>query len=112
MYACQELSRKLWHVRKRIAAADAYCDAQLEGRSELATLRASLRKAWRHIDQLVFVAYQIAGSPWPGKIPCPHCGAPPELRTHTQRANPDGGPWVHVPLRTHYDGKQCEGEGE
>lgn len=105
VHACQELARKLWHQRKRIAAAATYCDEQLADRPDV---RDAVRKAWRHIDQLAFIAFEIAGSPWPGKIPCPHCGAPPEIFGANQKPNPAGGSWLHVPVHFHYDGKQCE----
>jgi hypothetical protein len=48
----ESLSRRIHHLRERIRQASAYLDGLTEG------------------------AMKVAAEPWPGKLPCPRCGAP------------------------------------
>lgn len=103
--ALQELSRKMWHLRARIRAAQAHFETLT---ADQPGLTEALRKAWRHLDYLVAAAYELACSPWPGKIPCPHCGAPPEIFGHNHRRPSGGGYVVAIPVHVHYDKRECE----
>jgi CRP-like cAMP-binding protein len=74
----QQLARQLTHVRRRLRQASSYLDGLLQR------------------------AEGTSREPWPGKLPCPHCGAPAVLvRAELRREG-------HVVVHDHPDGVHCE----
>jgi hypothetical protein len=69
---------------------------------QLAYTRRRLRQASHYLEGLLQRAEGTSREPWPGKLPCPHCGAPAVLVTAEQRSE---GPIV---VHEHPDGVHCE----
>jgi len=69
---------------------------------QLAHLRRRLRQASKYLDGLLQRAEGTTREPWPGKLPCPHCGAPAVLVRAEQRSE------GHVVVHAHPDGVHCE----
>jgi hypothetical protein len=69
---------------------------------QLAYARRRLRQASNYLDGLLQRAEGTSREPWPGKLPCPHCGAPAVLVRAEQRSE------GHVVVHDHPDGVHCE----
>jgi hypothetical protein len=69
---------------------------------QLAYTRRRLRQASNYFDGLLQRAEGTSREPWPGKVPCPHCGAPTVLVRAEQRSE------GHIVVHQHPDGVQCE----
>jgi hypothetical protein len=69
---------------------------------QFAYARRRLRQASNYLDGLLQHAEETSREPWPGKLPCPHCGAPAVLVRAEQRSE---GPVV---VHEHPDGVHCE----
>jgi hypothetical protein len=76
----QSLSRQIQHLRKRI------------------------RQAGGYLDGLTVGAMKVAAEPWPGKLPCPRCGAPVVMVLSMPNETRPGG---HELVRRHPDGVLC-----
>lgn len=71
---------------------------------QLAYTRRRLRQAAAYLDGLLRRAEADSHAPWPGKVPCPHCGGPTVLSgSEPQR---EGG---HLLVHKHPDGVRCQG---
>jgi hypothetical protein len=68
----------------------------------LAHARHRLRQAFEYLDALMRAAEEEASAGWPGKLPCPHCGAPAANVKAEQRAQ------GHSVVHQHPDGVRCE----
>jgi hypothetical protein len=64
--------------------------------------RERLRQATEYLDSLLLKAQNEAQSLWPGKLPCPHCGAPVSQVRAEQRAQ------GHAIVHDHPNGRGCE----
>ena len=119
LYLCLMLSdEEAGRIRDLAAAADRgtllrWVGELLEDRKErsallqqlarqLAYMRRRLRQASNYLDGLLQRAEGTSREPWPGKLPCPHCGAPAILVRAEQRGE------RHVVVHEHPDGVQCE----
>jgi hypothetical protein len=71
---------------------------------ELAYTRRRLRQAAGYLDGLLRRAEEDSHAPWPGKHPCPHCGAPTVLAGSEPQK--EGGQLL---VHKHPDGVRCEG---
>jgi hypothetical protein len=69
---------------------------------QLAYTRRRLRQASNYLDGLLRRAEGTSREPWPGRVPCPHCGAPAVLVRAEQ------GSEGHVVVHEHPDGVYCE----
>jgi hypothetical protein len=69
---------------------------------QLAYMRRRLRQASNYLDGLLQRAEETSREPWPGKVACPHCGAPAVLVRAEQRSE------GHVVVHEHPDGVHCE----
>ena len=65
--------------------------------------RRRLRQAFAYLDGLMTEAEREARAAWPGRVPCPHCGAPASGAKAEQRAQ------GHAVVHTHSNGVRCEG---
>jgi hypothetical protein len=68
---------------------------------QLAYARRRLREASNYLG-LLQRAEGTSRAPWPGKLPCPHCGAPAVLVRAELRSE------GHVVVHDHPDGVHCE----
>jgi hypothetical protein len=64
--------------------------------------RERLKQATEYLDSLLLKAQNEARSLWPGKLPCPHCGAPVSMVRAEQRAQ------GHAIVHDHPNGSGCE----
>jgi len=67
--------------------------------------RKRLAQAFAYMDGLLRTAEEEAKAPWPGRLPCPHCGAPAVVVKAEQRT------LGHAIVHAHADGVRCEGPG-
>jgi hypothetical protein len=72
-------------------------------------VRQRFSQAARYLDGLLDELERISREPWPGKLPCPHCGAPSDQVRAEYR--PDD-PRRHVLVHGHPDGTDCEPSAE
>jgi hypothetical protein len=69
----------------------------------VAFARKRLAQAATYLDGLLAKAEDEAQAAWPGKLPCPRCGAPVAMVRAEQRAI------GHAVVHEHPDGVRCEG---
>ena len=72
---------------------------------ELQHVRGRLAQASRYLEGLLANVQRTAGTPWPGKVPCPLCGAPADQVVSEYRTQDQQG---HVLVHAHADGTRCE----
>jgi hypothetical protein len=76
----------------------------LQGQTRrLSFARKRLAQASTYLDGLLRTAEEEAQTAWPGKLPCPHCGAPIATVKAEQRVQ------GHAVVHQHPDGQCCEG---
>lgn len=68
----------------------------------LSYARSRLNQAAAYLAGLLRAAEEEAGAAWPGKLSCPHCGAPSVRVGAEQRAQ------GHAVVHDHSDGTKCE----
>ena len=68
----------------------------------LAYARKRLGQAFTYMDALLRAAEDEARAAWPGKLACPHCGAPSAVVKAEQRRQ------GHAIVYDHPDGVRCE----
>jgi hypothetical protein len=71
---------------------------------QLHHLRARIRQAGAYLEGLTAGAMKVASEPWPGKLPCPTCGAPVVMVLSMPNETRPGG---HELVRRHSDGTLC-----
>ena len=72
----------------------------------LAHLRQRLKQAADYLDGLALKAQEEVEALWPGKLLCPHCGAPTSLVRAELRQQ------GHAIVHDHADGKKCDGAAD
>lgn len=68
----------------------------------VAYARGRLHQAATYLASLLHRAEEEASAAWPGKLPCPHCGAPVAGVKAEQRTQ------GHAVVHAHPDGTRCE----
>jgi hypothetical protein len=77
--------------------------ALLKGQTRrVAYARGRLHQAATYLASLLHLSEEEASVAWPGKLPCPHCGAPVAGVKAEQRAQ------GHSVVHDHPDGTRCE----
>ncbi len=78
--------------------------ALLQGQTRrVAYARRRFEQAFVYLTGLLKKAEDEASAAWPGRLPCPHCGAPAVCVRAEQRAQ------GHAQVHDHPDGVRCEG---
>ncbi len=81
--------------------------AMLQGQTRrVAYAMRRLRQAAEYLAGLLQMAQEEAAAAWPGKLPCPHCGAP------SVRVRAEQRPQGHEIVHDHPDGIQCMPTGK
>ncbi len=76
--------------------------AMLQGQTRrVAYAMRRLRQAADYLAGLLRMAQEEAAAAWPGKLPCPHCGAP------SVRVRAEQRPQGHEIVHDHPDGVRC-----
>ncbi len=80
--------------------------AMLQGQTRrVAYAMRRLRQATDYLAGLLQMAQEEAAAAWPGKLPCPHCGAP------SVRVRAEQRPQGHEIVHDHPDGVHCTPTG-